>query len=203
MMKAIDAEGQRRAQLAARRAELSSAKRVRLDQALQRAASRGSEKGVIPRRPQQQQAPLSFAQQRLWFLDQLDPGRALYNMPAAVRLAGLLNIAGLTQGLSEIVRRHESLRTNFATLNGQAVQVISPEQTLRLPVVDLGGLTESEWQRWAQQLASEESQRPFDLAGESLLRVALLRRTGQEHVVLITMHHIVSDAWSWGNSSRR
>ncbi len=142
--------------------------------------------------------PLSFAQQRLWFLDQLEPNSALYNIPSAVRLIGTLDAAALERAMNEIVRRHESLRTTFATKEGRAVQVIAPETTLALPVSDLSDLSETERQAAARRLATEEALRPFDLARGPLLRAHLLRLGEQDHVVLWTMHHIVSDGWSMG-----
>ncbi len=201
-MSGTDVVAQRRAKLAARRAELSLSKRGRLEEVLRRASSGNYKAEVIPRRPPGEPVPLSFAQQRLWFLDQLDPGKSLYNMPAAVRLAGRINIAGLKQSINEIVRRHEALRTNFANVDGQTVQLISTGRRAGLLLVDLGGLSADEWERQARRLAWEEGQRPYNLASQSLLRATLLRRSVQEHAVLLTMHHIVSDAWSWGIFTR-
>ena len=142
--------------------------------------------------------PLSFAQARLWFLDQLEPGNAFYNIPAAVRLSGQLNLAALEQSLNQIISRHEALRTNFVTVNGQPVQVIASTLTLTLPVVDLCQLPESERERDCQRLANEEAVQPFDLATEPLVRTKLLQLSESEHVLLLTMHHIVSDGWSMG-----
>ncbi len=142
--------------------------------------------------------PLSFAQQRLWFLDQLEPGSAFYNVPTALRLTGSLDAAVLAQALSEVVRRHESLRTTFAEADGQPVQLIHPPSALALPVEDLGHLDETEREAQAQQLATEEAQQPFDLAAGPLLRVRLLRLSDEQHILLFTMHHIISDGWSMG-----
>ncbi|HVS00777.1 MAG TPA: condensation domain-containing protein, partial [Thermoanaerobaculia bacterium] len=143
--------------------------------------------------PRDGELPLSFAQQRLWFLDQLEPGSAAYNIPLAVRLTGELS-AGLLEGIfAEVVRRHESLRTTFASRDGRAVQVIVPPR-VELPVVDLSQVAEQE----ALCLAREEARRPFDLQRGPLLRLTLLRLSGQEHILLLTMHHIVSDGWSMG-----
>src|SRR5262249_27923257 len=136
--------------------------------------------------------PLSFAQQRLWFIDQLDGGSATYNISTAVRLNGVLDVAALERALSEVVRRHEALRTTFPTVDGLPVQRIAEPQALHLPLVDVSepGAVE--------RLATEEAQRPFDLSVGPLLRVQLLRVSEEEHVVLVTMHHIVSDGWSMG-----
>jgi len=142
--------------------------------------------------------PLSFAQQRVWFLEQLKPGNAFYNMPAAVCLKGQLNVAALEQSLNQIMTRHEALRTNFVTVNGQPVQAIASTLTLTLPVVDLLQLPETEREIETQRLATEEAQQPFDLAAEPLVRTKLLQLSDAEHVLLLTMHHIVSDGWSIG-----
>ncbi|HID62186.1 MAG TPA: non-ribosomal peptide synthetase, partial [Anaerolineae bacterium] len=148
--------------------------------------------------PRDRDLPLSFAQQRLWFLDQLEPGSPFYNIPTAVRLTGPLDVAALEQTLNEIVRRHEALRTTFETVDGRARQVIAPELTVPLPVTDLTDLPEAEREAEALQLASQEAQRPFDLARGPLLQARLLRLGGEDHVALLTMHHIVSDGWSMG-----
>lgn len=140
---------------------------------------------------------LSFAQQRLWFLDQLQPG-SVYNIPVAVRLTGSLSIPVLQQTLNEIVRRHETLRTNFLTLEGQPLQVIAPTLNLALPLVDLRNFPQFEREAEVLHLAAKEAQQPFDLTKEPLLRITLLLLDQAEYVVLFTMHHIVSDAWSMG-----
>jgi amino acid adenylation domain-containing protein len=142
--------------------------------------------------------PLSFAQERLWLVDRLEPNNTAYNMPAALRLVGSLNIAALEQSFNEIVRRHEVLRTTFTEVNGQPVQAIAPSLTLKIPVVDLQALPETERDAEVLRLAAKETQLPFDLARGPLLRVTLLKLGLSEHVLLLTMHHIVSDAWSNG-----
>jgi amino acid adenylation domain-containing protein len=141
---------------------------------------------------------LSFAQQRLWFIDQLAPGNSAYNIPAAIRLRGPLNLAALEQSLNQIVKRHESLRTTFAIVDGRPVQVIAPALTIELPVIDLRKLPEAERETEVRRLVTEGAMRPFDLSQGPLLRVALLRLGDEEHVGLLTMHHIVSDGWSTG-----
>ncbi|MFS0516454.1 condensation domain-containing protein [Nostoc sp. UIC 10607] len=156
--------------------------------------------------PRETNLPLSFAQQRLWFIDQLEPGSSLYNDTIAVRLTGRLNIAALAQSLNEIVQRHEALRTTFTTVDGQPVQVITPVLRLSLPIVDLRSrsvsfresLSPNTQQIEIEHFAAEESQRPFNLAEGPLLRVMLLQLNKDEHVLLFTIHHIVSDAWSMG-----
>src|SRR5690349_10801181 len=142
--------------------------------------------------------PLSFAQQRLWFLDQLEPESAFYNIPSAVRLEGKLNREALTRSLSEIVRRHEALRTVFASVAGEPVQVIQAAAPVAIEELDLSGLGSDERERRAAELATAEAQLPFDLSRGPLLRVNLLRLGVEEHVLLITMHHIISDGWSMG-----
>ncbi len=153
------------------------------------------------------QLPLSFAQQRLWFLDQLEPESPFYNNPSAVRLTGPLDVAAFEQALNEIVRRHEGLRTSFATVDGRPVQVIAPVgalvgagavHELPLHLVDLRHLLAPEREAEAQRIAVEEIRRPFDLARGPLLRAKLLRLEDQEHIALLTIHHIVSDGWSIG-----
>ncbi|HEX3560510.1 MAG TPA: amino acid adenylation domain-containing protein [Pyrinomonadaceae bacterium] len=141
-------------------------------------------------------APLSFAQQRLWFLDQYEPENILYNIPAAIRLKGALNVAALERSLNEILRRHEALRTTFAVAHDRPVQVIGAPQDFRLTVIELRGLSPEEREATAARLAAEEARGPFNLAEGPLLRVKLLRLAQDEHVLLVTMHHIISDGWS-------
>ncbi|MFP2911696.1 amino acid adenylation domain-containing protein, partial [Pyxidicoccus sp. 3LFB2] len=142
--------------------------------------------------------PLSFPQQRLWFLDQLTPGSALYNIPMALRLEGTLDVAALEYAFEELIRRHESLRTSFQLTGGQVVQVFAPAQAWPLGVVDLRQLPEGSQESEVRRLAGEEAMRPFDLARGPLFRATLLRLGEQDHVLLVTVHHIVSDGWSSG-----
>jgi amino acid adenylation domain-containing protein len=141
-------------------------------------------------------APLSFAQQRLWFIDQLEPGSEVYNIPIAVHLEGQLNIRALEQTFTEIVRRHEILRTTFTIKDGQPSQLISPAYGISLPVLDLGGFSPHEREAKAEQFIQEEVRRPFDLTIGPLLRAGLIRLDDHEHIALLTMHHIISDGWS-------
>ncbi|HEX7318159.1 MAG TPA: amino acid adenylation domain-containing protein [Pyrinomonadaceae bacterium] len=138
---------------------------------------------------------LSFAQQRLWFLDQFEPGNSAYNIPAAVRLKGRLDASALGRALSEVVRRHEVLRTTFALADGSPVQVITDARP-ELLTVDLQGLPESEREEKAKQLATEEASYPFDLSQAPLLRALLLQLDEEDHVLILTTHHIASDGWS-------
>ncbi len=142
--------------------------------------------------------PVSFAQQRLWFLDQLEGSTYTYNIPVGVRLRGELNRDALTRAINEIFRRHEILHTTFGTVDNQPVQIISELQPRTLPVVDLSGLREQEREAQAQRLAAEEARQPFDLACGPLARMQLLCLSEQDHIVLWTMHHIISDRWSGG-----
>ncbi|WP_147444808.1 non-ribosomal peptide synthetase [Corallococcus sp. CA053C] len=141
--------------------------------------------------------PLSFAQQRLWFLDRLHPGSPFYNIPAAVRLDGPLNPEALARGLQGLVQRHEALRTTFHTReDGDPVQRIHPYADVPLARVDLGHVPETQKDAEARRLAHEEALKPFDLAVAPLIRTTLLRLSEQRHVLLVTVHHIVSDGWS-------
>jgi hypothetical protein len=140
--------------------------------------------------------PLSFAQQRLWFIDQLEPGNTAYNMPAAVRYTGTLDLAALERAIAEIFRRHEAVRTKFADVDGEPVQIVMRHEPLPLQVVDLSNRPQSERETEAARLAQEEAHRPFDLSRGPMLRASVLRLAADEHVVLLTMHHIASDGWS-------
>ncbi|HVR95732.1 MAG TPA: amino acid adenylation domain-containing protein, partial [Thermoanaerobaculia bacterium] len=142
--------------------------------------------------------PLSFGQERLWFLEQLEPGSPLYNMPAAVRLRGVLEPRWVEDALAAVVERHEALRTHFAVGAAGPVQVIDSGSAIRVPLVDLTALAEPARQAEAARLAGEEARRPFDLARGPLVRAALLREAALEHRLLLTLHHIVADGWSLG-----
>jgi len=139
---------------------------------------------------------LSYAQQRLWFLDQWEPGSPFYTIPVTLSLTGQLNQAALEQSLNEIVRRHESLRTTFVMHQGYPVQVIASSLTLQVPVIDFCGLPQDERVAFCQQCCTEGIRHPFDVSQGPLLRAFLLRLTETEHVFLLTLHHIVSDGWS-------
>jgi amino acid adenylation domain-containing protein len=145
--------------------------------------------------------PLSFAQQRLWFLDQLEPGRALYNVPWAARLTGELGareVALLRRTLAEVVRRHEGLRTRFVSGPEGPLQVVAASFELALPVVCLTALPEARREDEARRLTAAQARRPFDLSASPLARTTLLRLGGAEHLLLATVHHIISDGWSIG-----
>ena len=140
--------------------------------------------------------PLSYGQMRLWFLDQLDPGNPVYNVYFAFRLQGSLNFEALERSFGKILDRHEILRATFTTANDQPSQIISPDIKFSLPLVDLSHLSPVEKEAEAQQRILTETRRPFDLAGGPLFRVTLLKLSPEEHVLQVTVHHIVSDGWS-------
>ncbi|MEW5928796.1 MAG: amino acid adenylation domain-containing protein, partial [Gemmatimonadota bacterium] len=142
--------------------------------------------------------PLSFAQQRLWVLDQLDPGSPVYNMSSALRLRGALDVAALRAAMDALVLRHESLRTTFAERGGEPVQVVHPPAPVPVPTLDLRALAVAAREAEARRLAGEEALRPFDLARGPLLRALLLRLDESDHVACFTLHHVVSDGWSMG-----
>jgi amino acid adenylation domain-containing protein len=154
-------------------------------------------------RPRQGSGPavLSFAQQRLWFLDRLEPGSAWYNLAFAVRFAGRLDVAALGRALDALAARHESLRTTFEMRQGEPepVQVIAAPTRLQLPVADLAGLpSAARREDEARRLSAAAARRPFDLARGPLCRVRLLRLGSADHLALLTLHHIVADGWSMG-----
>jgi NRPS condensation-like uncharacterized protein/acyl carrier protein len=153
---------------------------------------------VEPIKPVSRQSPLrlSFAQQRLWFFNQLEPGSWAYNLPLAVRLNGRLDVSALERTLSEIVRRHEALRTTFSVLDDTPIQLISAPFDVPLTRIDLSTLPKQERETEARLLAEHETRRPFDLSRGPLLRAVLIKLSEQEHIALLTMHHIISDAWS-------
>ena len=142
--------------------------------------------------------PLSFGQQRLWFLNQLEPDSALYNIPTAVRLRGTLDLAALEGTFREIIGRHESLRTTFTVADGVPVQVISNVFEAPLRMLDLTSVDDSEREAEALRLANEDALRPFDLEHGPLLRIVLLRLSAEDHLLVCTTHHIISDLWSRG-----
>ncbi|MBC1213138.1 non-ribosomal peptide synthase [Trichormus variabilis ARAD] len=142
--------------------------------------------------------PLSFPQQRLWFLDQMEGNSAAYNMAAAVEITGNLQVSILENIIAEIIQRHAILRTNFKNVDDNAVQIIAPHLTINIPVIDLQTLPVAEQFAEVECLAIAEQLKPFDLANDCLLRVTLLQLAPESYVLLVTMHHIVSDGWSMG-----
>ena len=150
----------------------------------------------IPRRDDNCTAPLSFAQQRLWFLDQLEPGNQFYNCAVAARLIGKLNVGALERAFGEIIRRHEILRTAFPQMHGVPIQLVTPLQPLNISVLDITDWSEQRQEDEVLRLADEEAQKTFDLARGPLLRFRLLKLSEQEHVLLLVMHHILGNGWS-------
>ena len=179
--------------------ELSPQRRAALEKLLQVQGSVISRPAVIGRRTGAGIAPLSFGQQRLWFLDQLMPGNTNLNLNLAIRIREPVDEVVLERSLNEIVRRHESLRTIFKEVNGEPFQVVLPRYWLQLRLVDLRSLADSEREIEAIQLTTEEFERPFDLARGPLLRSTLLRMGEGDYIFLLTMHHIIWDGWSTGS----
>ena len=176
-------------------ARLSPEARAILERRLQERAPRVSE-GLISRRVGDGPAVLSFGQERLWLLDRLDPGKAVYNISRALRIRGRLDVEALGRALETIEERHEVLRSVFPAVDGNPVQVVGAARTSSLPVMDLGAFAEADREAEALRIAEEEAGRPFDLAVGPMLRAMLLRLGEEEHVLLVNIHHIVFDGWS-------
>ena len=179
-------------------ANLSAEKRALLELKLKnRKNTHNSKYQTISPRENRNSGTLSFAQQRLWFLAQLEPNSPFYNIPKAVRLSGDLNVQILQQALDAIVCHHEIVRTNYISENGDPIQVIKAPQSVELPIIDLLQYEQAEWDQ-VQKLLQQESQRPFNLESDMMLRGCLLKLAPQEHILLLVMHHIASDGWSMG-----
>ena len=188
----------------ARLGSLSPAKRALLEKikaakVQASAAEKQRDDTIVRRSDPASPAPLSFAQQRLWFLSQLDGLDATYNMPSAVELLGPLDITVLKKVFSEICHRHEALRTNFHTIDGQAYQVIRPSRDTDIAVVNLEDLAPNKQQEDYERLALSTCRAPFDLERDHLLRLKLVRFSQERYILLMVVHHIVSDGWSNGN----
>src|SRR5262245_30755774 len=179
-----------------RRAKLSATKQMLLEMRLRGEVAPINNLQQITSLPRPQYLPLSYAQQRLWFLDRLGESSAEYNIPSALRLRGELDLQAFERAINTIISRHESLRTHFAEIDGQPFQIILPELLIDLPVDDLSGLDQEQQQ--ARVLAEQRRQaaQPFDLVRGPLVRFQLLKLSAQEHILLRTFHHIVSDGWS-------
>ncbi|MBG1243112.1 non-ribosomal peptide synthetase [Nostoc sp. NZL] len=156
-----------------------------------------SEPPILPK-VRDAELPLSYAQQRLWFLDQFEPNSAFYNIPMALRLVGNLNQPALEQSLQEIIHRHEALRTNFITVDGKPSQIIQIQTNWTVSVIDLKYLSTTNQEITSQELARQQAIQPFDLANGALIRTTLLVLSQTEHILLVCMHHVVSDGWSMG-----
>jgi amino acid adenylation domain-containing protein len=152
----------------------------------------------IVRASRDQNLPLSFAQMRLWLLNQLEPETAAYNLQSKFILRGELNFAAFERTLTEIVRRHEALRTHFETVDGQPVQKIAPPEPFHVSLLDLQALSDEEWIQEAGRVVAQDAKQPFDLRKAPLLRATLLKRTPHDHLLLFNVHHIVFDEWSLG-----
>jgi hypothetical protein len=177
---------------------LQAAKEAMLEKRLQALRSSSQAGTRIPRISREAPMPLSFAQERLWFLDQLQPGNPAYNLFDGWRLRGSLDVDALVRAFHEVVRRHEVLRSNFPAVHEQPVQVFRATSDLAFHRVDLQDVVPSDREATLQRLISEEARRPFDLNSGLLSRITLYRLDAANHVLLITMHHIISDAWSLG-----
>jgi amino acid adenylation domain-containing protein len=163
---------------------------------LMAAGTNGSKQRITRRSVAGSAAPLTFAQQRLWFLSQLQPDSTAYNMNLALRLTGPLDLEALERSLNEVVRRHEALRTSFASHDGKPIQLITPQLHFTLRVVDNTTIAEDLQAAEIERRAIEQGHRPFDLREAPLLRMSLLRFAEEDHAVLFTIHHIITDAWS-------
>ncbi|HEX8176353.1 MAG TPA: condensation domain-containing protein, partial [Pyrinomonadaceae bacterium] len=178
-------------------AHLSAEKLALLSKRLKEKRSGSARKAILKRQSSRAAGlPLSFAQQRLWFIEQLQPGTPLYNVPSGVRLTGRLDVACLQAALQEVISRHEVLRTHFEAIDGQPLQLINPPSHLHIPLIDLSALPAPQRDASVRHLANTEAALPFELERAPLLRATLLRLSETEHVLLFTMHHIISDAWS-------
>jgi hypothetical protein len=181
----------------ATRATLSEAQKALLEQRLRGQGTKSAGRApVIPRREPGVEVPLSFAQQRLWFMEQMEPGRSIYNIPLALRLSGPLDADTVEQSLNEIVRRHEMLRTIFVLHAGQPVQRIQPAFAVAVERSDVSGCGAPEAE--AARIISEDSAAPFVLEAAPLFRVRLIRLKADESILLLVWHHIVFDGWSIG-----
>lgn len=177
------------------KSKLSAAKQALLEKKLRGRLGSGSTGGVIPKKPAGA-APLSFSQQRLWFLKQLDNDNFSYNIPTALHLRGELDISVLTQAVNEVIRRHEILRTTFEIYDGQATQKIAPELRIDIAIQNLSQLPEANRAAEIICRARQDGAHTFDLSKGPLLRVNLLSLGAQEYVLLFTLHHIIFDGWS-------
>jgi hypothetical protein len=172
-----------------------------LRQALQKAASANGEMALAPRQASEP-PPLSFAQQRLWFLHQLEPDSVQFNTVRATQIQGALNVEGLHWAFEQIVARHEAIRTVFTAVAEEPRQHILSEWSVELPVIDLTAVPPEEKAAQIKHYFQLEAERPFDLSRDLMMRVTLLRHTPTEHTLIMAKHHIASDAWSAGLFNR-
>jgi len=180
-------------------AGLSPAKRALVELTLMKKKAAAAQPAqAITRRPAGSVIPLSFYQQGLWVLSQLLPDTSLYHVPKGLRLTGDLDIPALRKALNHLVMRHEALRTSFAITDGVPSQVITEVVTLDLPVIDLSQIEASEREAEAHRLLAADARRAFDLVNGPLIRASLYRLQDSEHILLVTLHHIITDGWSMG-----
>lgn len=178
--------------------DLSPEKRAELERRLLQRQSGSAKNKAIPQRGSLTPCPASFAQQRLWFMDQFLRGSAAYNVPRAYRLQGKLDVAALEQGINDIIQRQESLRTTFSLQNGDPVQIIHPASHTELTVINLADLPADRQEAEVQRLLQEETNTGFNLEQGPLLRTRLLRIDNDIYILVIVLHHVISDGWSQG-----
>ena len=179
-------------------ANLSPEKRVLLEQQLAAYHSSLSRDDCIHAAATVDPPPASFSQRRLWFLSQLEPGSSAYNLPKAFKIAGPLDVDALRKSLNKLLQRHQVLRTRFTWMAGDLFQVIGTERSLELPIHDLSGVPPGEREAEAEFLVVEQSQQPFNLSNDLMLRAGLIRLDELHHVLLLVTHHVASDGWSTG-----
>ena len=178
------------------KSSVAAAKRALLAKLLRRAEIALPARAQMARRAPSAPAPLSFAQERLWFLDQLDSGASVYNISRAMRLRGRLDTSALVKGLDAIVQRHEILRTSFRSGADGPVQQALAKLSLNVPVIDLSGLSGAERRAALQRTLAEQANRAFDLASAPMLRARLIKLGNTDHVLLLVLHQLVCDGWS-------
>ncbi len=178
------------------RPNFGAKKRALLEKLLHEQGVASARQQQIPRQPERAHYALSFAQRRLWFLNQLAPGNPFYNVAAAIPLDLWINVTALATSLRELVQRHETLRTTFTVLDGEPVQVIAPDADPEFPQIDLRHLAPDEREKETQRLTTENAQAPFDLEHGPLIRACLVRTGDHAYVLLLALHHIVCDGWS-------
>jgi len=179
-------------------AHLTPAKRKLLEQRLQQKVKDAHCKSTIPRRKNPQRPPMSFVQEAVWIGDGVNPGNPAYNRPTNMRLTGALNIAALEKAINFIVGRHEVLRTSFIAVDGEPIQEIAPSLTVKLPIVKLSHLPIEEREIEVERIARSEAQKKFDLSKLPLITAKLLQLSSEDHILLLTIHHMIFDGWSEG-----
>jgi len=175
-----------------------SAKPAQTERRVTGPAQSSSRMASIPRRSEPDSPSPAFAQQRLWFLDQLYPESPLYNFPLALRITGPLDREALKRAFTAIMARHEALRTHFVSVDGNPVQVIADPPAIELPEADLTRGPKAAREAEAERMLAAEARRPFNLAKDLMMRCLLLKLEPTEHILMVTMHHIATDAWSAG-----